>query len=168
MPVEPFDATDENGVRVTGTAEAYRDRNGPFHDPSSEFYQNPRYSDHAIDYLNTRDVCRINPDVLGQAVQKAFQSALVRLGIDDPKGPAVRLDVDKWIAETLRQCALHSDKYVSNQSPSSVDPNGGMFAGDQSRNLSHPGGRVLSPSTSQPGASTPAPVRYLSSYRVRP
>jgi len=197
MPIEPFDTTDENGVRVTGTAEAYRDGHGPFYDPSSEFYQNPRYSDHAIDYLNTRDVCRINPDVLGQAVQKAFQSALVRLGIDDPKGPAVKLDVEKWIAETLRHCALHPDKYVSSESAPSVDSQARGPADDQSTRtpaprsqpvrfaatpalplealLSADRARALDDwaASSAPGrpidrkVSAPAPVRYLSSYRVR-
>jgi hypothetical protein len=43
MPVEPFDVSDENGVRVIGAVEAYRDRKGPFYDPTSKFYQNPRF-----------------------------------------------------------------------------------------------------------------------------
>lgn len=194
MPVEPFDATDEKGVRVTGTAEADRDPNGAFYDPSSEFYQNPRYSDHAIDYLNTRDVCRINPDVLGQAVKKAFQSALVRLGISDPKGPAVKLDVEKWIAKTLRHCALHPDKYVSNEPAPSVDsanrqsgptpdpgtrpvrfaaalqtplPLEALLSADHARALDDWASSVPRGSADSKSSAS-APVRYLSSCRVRP
>ena len=92
MPIEPFDVTDENGVRVTGTAEAYRDPKGPYYDPNSEFYQNPRYSDRDINYLNTRDVCRINPTVLSKAVQEAFRTALVQMNrlhlrVRKPKSP---------------------------------------------------------------------------------
>jgi hypothetical protein len=119
MPVEPFDVTDENGVRVTGTVEAYRDRNGPYYDPTSKFYQNPRFSQRDIQYLNTRDVCRINPAVLSAAVQDVFHKALTNFGMDDPSPSAIKDDINNSIAETLRQCALHPDKYVSNPTSSS-------------------------------------------------
>jgi hypothetical protein len=45
MPVEPFDVTDDNGIRVQGTAEATRDPNGDYYKPGSPYYLNPRYAE---------------------------------------------------------------------------------------------------------------------------
>src|SRR6266702_5838140 len=139
MPVEPFDVTDENGVRVTGTAEAFRDPKGPFYDPNSKFYQNPRYSDHDISYLNTRDVCRINPEVLSHAVQEAFRAALIKFGMPDPKEP----------------CALHPNKYVSNQPPSSTDSEVEKPVGDLSRSPPNSGAQPLNFASARPQVAFP-------------
>ncbi len=166
MPVEPFDVTDENGVRVTGTAEAFRDPKGPFYDPNSKFYQNPRYSDHDISYLNTRDVCRINPEVLSHAVQEAFRAALIKFGMPDPKEPAVKSDVDGWIAETLRQCALHPNKYVSNQPPSSTDSEVEKPVGDLSRSPPNSGAQPLNFASARPQVAFPLEA-LLSPDRAR-
>jgi hypothetical protein len=166
MPVEPFDVTDENGVRVTGTAEAYRDPNGPFYDPNSEFYKNERYSDRYINYLNTRDVCRINRSVLSAAVEKAFRTALIRLGIPDPKESAVNVDIDKSITETLRQCALSPDKYVSNQLSSSADSKSGKPAGELSPNPPNSGVQPLSFASALPQVAFPLEA-LLSPDRTR-
>lgn len=104
LPIETFDVTDENGARVTGTAEAYRDQNGEFYDPNSEYYQNPRFSNRNIRFLNDKDLCRINRSVLSQAVQEAFRRALTKLGIPDPSKSAVESDVNNSITEALREC----------------------------------------------------------------
>jgi hypothetical protein len=109
LPIETFDATDENGARAKGTVEVYRDPKGPFYDPNSEFYQHPRYADRNIKYLNTRDLCRIDRSVLSNAVQGAFRGALIKLGIPDPHEDAIKADVEKSITEMLRECTPMSE-----------------------------------------------------------
>ncbi len=156
MPVEPFDVTDENGVRVTGTAEASRDRHGPYYDPKSEFYQNDRYPDDPlIEYLNSRDVCRINPDVLSQAVQEAFSKALARLGIRKPSSSAVGNKVRESIAQTLLHCALNPDKYVSNQPLPSTEPKATKPVGDLAATSPGPGTRPKSSASAMPHLAFP-------------
>ncbi len=81
LPIETFDVTDENGARVTGTAEAYRDPKGEFYNPISPYYQHPRFSNHSIQFLNDKDLCRINRSVLSKAVQGALRNALARFDI---------------------------------------------------------------------------------------
>lgn len=105
MPIETFDVTDENGARVIGTAEAYRDPKGAFYDPSSPYYQHPRFSDHDIRFMDDKDLCRIDRAVLGKAMQEAFRNALIKLGIPDPSNSAVGSQVNKSIADALRACA---------------------------------------------------------------
>lgn len=166
MPIEPFDVTDENGVRVTGTAEAYRDPKGPYYDPSSEFYQNPRYSDRDINYLNTRDVCRINQTGLSKAVQEAFPTALVKFGIPKPSDPAIRDHINDSIAETLRQCALHPDKYVSNEPPSSASSEAEKPIGDLPRSPPGSGAQQLNSALTLPTMAFPL-AALLSPDRAR-
>ena len=130
MAIESFDVTDENGVRVTGTVEAYHDPNGDYYNPQSEFYLNPRHRDLDINYLNTRDVCRINPEKLKQAVAEAFARALAKSGVDKPNTDVVDKNVGDSIDFTRRQCAQNPDKYVSNQTSLAVDTESGKPVGD--------------------------------------
>jgi hypothetical protein len=81
MPVVPFDVTDDNGVRVEGTAEAARDPNGDYYKPGSPYYLNPRYAERYFEFLNPREACTIDPQVLSRGVQGAFSEALKRLGV---------------------------------------------------------------------------------------
>lgn len=101
MPIETFDVTDENGARATGTAEAYRDPKGEFYNPNSPYYQHSRFSNHSIQFLNDKDLCRINRSALSEAVQEALRNALTRFGIDRPDA---RSSVNDSITEALRQC----------------------------------------------------------------
>ncbi|MBR0959869.1 hypothetical protein [Bradyrhizobium japonicum] len=104
LPIESFDVTDENGARVTGTAEAYRDPKGEFYNPNSSYYQHPRFSNHSIQFLNDKDLCRINRSALSEAVQEALRNALTNFGIDRPDAGAVQSRVNDSITEALRQC----------------------------------------------------------------
>lgn len=105
LPIETFDVTDENGARVTGTAEAYRDPKGEFYDPNSPYYQHPRFSNHSIQFLNDKDLCRINQSVLSKAVQEALRKALSKFDIPDPSSEAIESRVNASIADKLRVCA---------------------------------------------------------------
>jgi hypothetical protein len=130
MAIESFDVEDENGVRVTGTVEAYRKRDGDYYNPNSPSFRNERHADVDINYLNTRDVCRIDPNKLKEAVADAFARALVRFGIPDPKMDNVEQKVGELIKATRQQCALNPDKYVSNQNSLAVDGRTGRLIGD--------------------------------------
>ncbi|MGA2289431.1 hypothetical protein [Bradyrhizobium sp.] len=115
MASESFDVTDANGVRVTGTIEVYRDRNGEYYNPNSPFYHNPRFVQANFEYLNTREACTIDPDVLSEAMQAALANALEKFGIPRPDSGKVGRDVNASIAATRLQCARNADKYVSNE-----------------------------------------------------
>jgi hypothetical protein len=136
MPVEPFDVTDDNGVRVQGTAEAARDPNGAYYDPKSPYYGNPRYAERHFEFLNPREACIIDPQVLSSGMQDAFSEALKRLGIEKPSDDNIKNDVEKSIRKYREQCAQNSDKYVSNRTSSAADWGGGQQVGDNVRVLS--------------------------------
>ncbi|WP_340672448.1 hypothetical protein [Bradyrhizobium ottawaense] len=123
LPIETFDVTDENGARVTGTAEAYREPKGEFYDPNSPYYRHPRFSNHSIQFLNDKDLCRINRSVLSNAVEKALRNALTRFDIPDPSREAIKSRVNDSIADALRICAPMSQvapPAASQEPPSSM------------------------------------------------
>ncbi|EJN13437.1 hypothetical protein PMI42_03293 [Bradyrhizobium sp. YR681] len=122
LPIETFDVTDENGARVAGTAEAYRDPKGEFYDPNSPYYQHPRFSNHSIQFLNDKDLCRIDRSVLSNAVQKALRTALTRFDIPDPSSKAIEQHVNDSIADALRACAPMS-QVVPPAAPQEPRPN---------------------------------------------
>lgn len=130
MASESFDVTDANGVRVTGTIEVYRDRNGEYYNPNSPFYHNPRFAQANFEYLNTREACTIDPDVLSEAMQAALANALEKFGIPRPDSGKVGRDVNASIAATRLQCARNADKYVSNETSSSTNWDTGKSVGN--------------------------------------
>jgi hypothetical protein len=121
MASEPFEVTDDKGNTVTGTVDVFRDPNGPYFDPGSEYYMHPRYADAHFDYFNTREACTIDRDTLSRVMQDALAKALTRFGIKEPApNPAkIAKDVNASIDATRQQCIRNADKYVSNETFSS-------------------------------------------------
>ncbi|MBR1152711.1 hypothetical protein [Bradyrhizobium sp. JYMT SZCCT0428] len=130
MASEPFEVTDDKGNTVTGTVDVFRDANGPYFDPKSEYYMNPRYADAHFDYFNTREACTIDRDVLSRAMQDAFAKALTRFGIENPGRAKIAEDVGASINATRQQCIRNADKYVSNETFSSSNWETGETFGD--------------------------------------
>jgi hypothetical protein len=114
MASEPFEATDANGITVTGTVDVFRDPNGHFFKPGSQYYRNPRYAERNFDYFNPREACKIDRDTLSRAMQKALRNALIRFGIPGPNDDRIEEDVNKSIAAMRQRCIQNADKYVSN------------------------------------------------------
>jgi hypothetical protein len=91
MASEPFEVTDDNGNRVTGTVDVYPNPEGPYFDPTQpEFYMNPRYADAHFDYLNTREACTIDRKALSEAMQQAFRKALEKFKMAGPNLSKIR------------------------------------------------------------------------------
>jgi hypothetical protein len=105
----PFVATDSNGVVVHGYVEVHR----PV--PGGRNYGNPRAADPYFEFLETRDVCRIDQDVLKRAMFDALMGALRTIGMTDPDPDpgAVSDDVDEILSGVFAQCRANADKYVS-------------------------------------------------------
>ena len=129
MASEPFEATDDNGITVTGTVDVYRHPKGPYFDPKSKFYKNPRYADAQFDYFNTREACTIDRNVLAEAMREAFRKALEKFQISKPDPDKVRDDVENSISATRQQCIQNADKYVSNETSSSTNWETGKAVG---------------------------------------
>ena len=130
MASEPFDVTDDNGIRVTGTVDVFRHPKGPYFDPKSKYYKQPRYADAHFDYFNTREACTIDRNALSKAMEDAFAKALTRFGIKDPGRGRIAEDVNASIDATRQQCILNADKYVSNETSSSTNWETGKAVGN--------------------------------------
>lgn len=130
MASEPFDVTDDNGIRVTGTVDVFRHPKGPYFDPKSKYYKQPRYADAHFDYFNTREACTIDRNALSKAIEDAFAKALTRFGIKDPGRGRIAEDVNASIDATRQQCILNADKYVSNETSSSTNWETGKAVGN--------------------------------------
>jgi hypothetical protein len=130
MASEPFEATDDNGIAVTGTVDVFRNPKGPYFDPNSEFYKKPRYADFHFDYFNTREACTIDRNVLRKAMEEALATALTRFGLKGPNSGNIAEHVDASINATRQQCTRNADKYVSNETFSSTDWDTGKAVGN--------------------------------------
>jgi hypothetical protein len=129
MASEPFEITDENGITVTGTVDVYRHPKGPYYNPKSRYYKQPRYADAHFDYCNTREACTIDRSAPSKAMEDAFAKALTRFGIKDPGRDRIAEDVDASINATREQCIRNADKYVSNETFSSTNWETGRAVG---------------------------------------
>jgi hypothetical protein len=94
MASETFEVTDDNGITVTGTVDVFRHPKGPYYDPKSKYYMQPRYADAHFDYFNTREACMIDRNALSKAMEEAFAKALTRFGIKNPGPGRIAEDVD--------------------------------------------------------------------------
>jgi len=106
----PFVATDSNDIVVHGYVEVHRPG------PGGRDHGNPRAAAPYFEFLETRNVCLIDPAELRREMEAALAQALQVIGIEDPSQAAVASDVDAILRGVLAQCRASPDKYVSNSS----------------------------------------------------
>jgi hypothetical protein len=157
-----------------------RDPNGDYFDPTKPGYKNPRYADVHFDYFNTRGACTIDRNALSRAMEEAFARALTRFGIENPNRGEIAKHVGDSINATRQQCTRNADKYVSNETFSSIDWGTGKAVGNLTAKayagVPTPDGgvqTVVARENSWPGADVSslgddasAKIRILSSRRV--
>jgi Ca2+-binding RTX toxin-like protein len=120
-----FDVTDVNGVTVHGYVEVFRPTS-----PSDPNYGNDRAATRYFEFLNTRDVCTIDPDALKSGMAAALTSAVEALGIDSPNAQNIIRDSNSSFDAIKQQCIQNPDKYVSNEASSpSMDWDTNQFVG---------------------------------------
>jgi hypothetical protein len=102
----PFVATDSNGVVVHGYVEVHRPG------PGRQHYGNPRAADPYFEFLETRELCLIDPEELKGAMREALRQALEAIGIGDPHPAAVDRDVNEKYRRIEAQCGAKHE-YVS-------------------------------------------------------
>lgn len=70
--------------------------------------------------------------MLSAALQEALRKALERFGIEGPKPGRIADQINRSINAMRRQCTLNADKYVSNETSSSMNWETGKAVGDLS------------------------------------
>jgi hypothetical protein len=102
----PFVATDSNGVVVHGYVEVHRPG------PGGRYYGNPRAADAYFEFLETREICLIDPYELKRAMAQALTEPLETIGIANPSQAAVDRDVEEKYDGIQAQCGAELE-YVS-------------------------------------------------------
>jgi hypothetical protein len=91
---------------------------------------NRRFADAQFEFLNTREACTIDRSVLEGAMRRALSDALKKFGIPDPSDVGLDKRVGESVDATRAQCGPNADKYVSNETFSSVNWDTDKATGD--------------------------------------